>query len=125
MEDKEIKDLFADFQPGISSSFGFMTKLKRNMEAVEIVKRHNSALRKRNRIAVATAAVCGFFMGVCLTLLFPVIGGWISTFAAPLLQFGGFAVDFTIVWWIVVAAVSVITSLNTYEIAMAKLAENG
>lgn len=121
MEEEKITDLFSNFQPELSSSFGFMTKLKRNMEAVEIVKQHNSTLRKRNRVAVAVAAVSGFLMGVALTLLLPVIRECFSTLDMPLLQFSGFAVDYTILWWMVVAAACVLTAINAYEIAMAKL----
>lgn len=121
MEEEKITDLFSNFQPELSSSFGFMTKLKRNMEAVEIVKQHNSTLRKRNRVAVAVAAVSGFFMGVVLTLLLPVIRECFSTLDMPLLQFSVFAVDYTILWWMVVAAACVLTAINAYEIAMAKL----
>lgn len=121
MEEEKITDLFSNFQPELSSSFGFMTKLKRNMEAVEIVKQHNSTLRKRNRVAVAVAAVSGFLMGVALTLLLPLIRECFSTLDMPLLQFSGFAVDYIILWWMVVAAACVLTAINAYEIAMAKL----
>lgn len=121
MEEEKITDLFSNFQPELSSSFGFMTKLKRTMEAVEIVKQHNSTLRKRNRVAVAVAAVSGFLMGVVLTLLLPLIRECFSTLDMPLLQFSGFAVDYIILWWMVVAAACVLTAINAYEIAMAKL----
>lgn len=121
MEEEKITDLFSNFQPELSSSFGFMAKLKRNMEAVEIVKQHNSTLRKRNRVAVAVAAVSGFLMGVALTLLVPLIRECFSTLDMPLLQFSGFAVDYLILWWMVVAAACVLTAINAYEIAMAKL----
>lgn len=116
MEDVKIKDLFSNYQPELSSSCDFMAKLQRNMEAVEIVKRHNAALKKRNVLAVAIAALSGFAMGVILTLLFPLIGNWTSVFHIPLpsLQISGL----TIIGWIVVAAVSVLTALNAYEIAM-------
>lgn len=124
MEEEKITDLFSNFQPELSSSFGFMTKLKRNMEAVEIVKQHNSTLRKRNRVAVAVAAVSGFLMGVALTLLLPVIRECFSTLDMPLLQFSGFAVDYTILWWMVVAAACVLTAINAYEIVIAKFAGN-
>lgn len=36
MEDDKLKDLFSNYEPDLSSSFQFMTKLKKNMEAVEI-----------------------------------------------------------------------------------------
>ncbi len=123
MKDDKIKELFSDFKPELSSSFEFMTKLQRNMEAVEIVKQHQAALKKRNRMAVAIAAVCGFAMGVILTLLFPLISDWVSTLSIslPYLHTGNLKFDFSYVAWLIVAGASVLTSVNAYEIAMAKL----
>lgn len=123
MEDKRLKDLFSGFQPEMSSSFQFMAKLQKNLEAVEIVRRHNAALRKRNRVAVGIAAACGFVAGVALTLLFPLLGDWMSAFniSLPYLRVNSLTVDCSFIAWIIITAVSVITSLNVYEIAMTKL----
>lgn len=123
MEDDKLRNLFNDFQPEISSSFQFMTKLQKNMEAVEILKQHDIALKKRNRFAVVIAAVSGFVMGVILTLLFPLIGNWVSTFSIslPHLQISRLTIDYSFVAWIVMAGVCVIIALNVYEIALVKL----
>ncbi len=123
MEDDKIRNLFDNFEPELSSSFQFMNQLKKNMDAVEIVKQHNVALKKRNRLAVVIAAVSGFIMGVILTLLFPLIGDWVSTFniSIPRLQISTITIDFSFIAWIVMAGVSIITALNAYEIALAKL----
>ncbi|MCM1081785.1 MAG: hypothetical protein NC343_08555 [Muribaculum sp.] len=123
MEDDKIRTLFDNFEPELSSSFQFMNQLKKNMDAVEIVKQHNIALKKRNRLAVVIAAVSGFVMGVILTLLFPLIGDWVSTFniSIPRLQISAITIDFSFFAWIVMAGVSIIAALNAYEIALAKL----
>ncbi len=127
MEDDKIKELFNDFEPELSSSFQFMTKLKRNMEAVEIVKQHNAALKKRNKLAVAIAGVCGFAVGVILTLLFPLLGSWVSTFSIslPHFQIQNITIEYSYLYWVVMAAVSALTAINAYEIAMAKLSQTG
>lgn len=123
MEDDKLKNLFNDFQPELSSSFQFMTKLQKNMEMVEILKQHDIALKKRNKLAVVIAAVSGFVMGIILTLLFPLIGNWVSTFSIslPHLQISSITIDYSFVGWIVMAGVCIITALNAYEIALAKL----
>lgn len=123
MEEDRLKDLFSDFQPELPSSFQFMARLQKNMEAVEIVKQHNLALRRRNKLAVAIAALSGFAMGVILTLLFPLIGDWVSTFSIslPHLHVSSITVDYSFLAWIVMAGVCIITALNAYEIALAKL----
>jgi type II secretory pathway component PulF len=101
-----------------------MTKLQKNMEMVEILKQHDIALKKRNKLAVVIAAVSGFVMGVILTLLFPLITNWVSTFSVslPHLHISNLTIDYSFVSWIVMAGVCIITALNAYEIALAKLA---
>jgi hypothetical protein len=124
MEDDKLRNLFNDFQPELSSSSQFMTKLQKNMEMVEILKQHDIALKKRNKLAVVIAAVSGFVMGVILTLLFPLITNWVSTFSVslPHLHISKLTIDYSFVGGIVMAGVCIITALNAYEIALAKLA---
>ncbi len=124
MEDDKLRNLFNDFQPELSSSSQFMTKLQKNMEMVEILKQHDIALKKRNKLAVVIAAVSGFVMGVILTLLFPLITNWVSTFSVslPHLHISNLTIDYSFVGGIVMAGVCIITALNAYEIALAKLA---
>ncbi len=124
MEDDKLRNLFNDFQPELSSSSQFMTKLQKNMEMVEILKQHDIALKKRNKLAVVIAAVSGFVMGVILTLLFQLIANWISTVSVslPHLHISNLTIDYRVVAWIVMAGACIITALNAYEIALAKLA---
>jgi hypothetical protein len=123
MEDDKIKELFTNFQPEMSSSLQFMAKLQKNMERVEILKQHSIAIKKRNKLAVCIAAAIGFLMGVILTLLFPLIGSWVSTFSIslPHLQISSFTIDYSFVGWIIMAVTCIITALNAYEIALVKL----
>jgi len=124
MEDDKLRNLFNDFQPELSSSSKFMAKLQKNMEMIEFLKQHDIALKKRNKLAVVIAAVSGFVMGVILTLLFPLIANWISTVSVslPHLHISNLTIDYSFVAWIIIAGVCIITALNAYEIALAKLA---
>jgi hypothetical protein len=123
MEDDKLRNLFNDFQPELSSSSKFMAKLQKNMEMIEFLKQHDIALKKRNKLAVVIAAVSGFVMGVILTLLFPLIANWISTVSVslPHLHISNLTIDYSFVAWIIIAGVCIITALNAYEIALAKL----
>lgn len=123
MYENEIKKLFDNFDPELSSSFQFMDRLKRNMDAVEIVRRRTDALKKRSRIAVAIAAVSGFAAGVVFTLLFPLFSSWASTYIIniPHLQISTLTIDYSFVAWIMMAGVSIVTAMNVYEIALARL----
>ncbi len=57
MEDDKLKSLFTNFEPELSSDFKFMNKLERNLNSVEIIKRHTAEVRSRNKKAVAIAAL--------------------------------------------------------------------
>ena len=119
MDDKQLKDIFNRFDPEMPSDFTFLSQLQRSLDAIEVVKQENISLRRRNRIAVAIAAAVGIVVGSLLTLLMPYFGEWMST-----LDIAGrfiLAVDFRIVGLLLVAAVSVIISVNAYELALARL----
>ncbi len=92
------------------------------MEAVEIVKQHNATLRKRNRLAVAIAALCGFIMNMVLYLIFPLINNSASSLSipSPYLLLNSITIDSSFVVWIVMAVISVIITRNVYEIALSK-----
>jgi hypothetical protein len=123
MEDDKLKDLFTNFQPEMSSSLQFMAKLQKDMKRVEFLKQHNLAIKRRNKLAVCIAAAVGFLMGVVLTLLFQLIGSWVSTFSIslPHLQINSITIDYSFVGWIIMAVTCIITALNAYEIALVKL----
>ncbi len=97
------------------------------MEAVEIVRRHNHALKKRNKLAVAIAAGCGFAAGVLFMSLIPLVSDWISTFGISLshIRINSLTVDYSLVAWGLLAVACGITSLNAYEIALAWLTPKG
>lgn len=123
MEDDKIKDLFCNFRPDLGPDALFMAKLEKSMEAIELVRRHTAALRRRNRIAVAVAAFAGFAVGVALTLLFPFVGAWCSTvhLSIPTVVASTITIDWRIWAWIIIAGVCIATSVNAYEITLARL----
>lgn len=116
MEDEKIKDIFKEFDPELSSSFQFITKLQKNMEAMEIVRQYNETQKRRNKWAVAIAGICGFAMGVIMTLLLPFITDWVASisFALSLPP----TLNFTYIVWLLIATVSVLTTVSVYEVAL-------
>lgn len=105
----------------------FMSKLRKNMEAIDMVKHEMRIMKKRNRIAVAVAALTGFVMGVALMLLLPLIGGLASSIDIAIADriLCDITIDWQIAGWIVSSAVCVFTALNAYEIAMARMVAKG
>ncbi len=92
------------------------------MEAVEIVKQYHAAQTRRNRWAVAIAGMAGFAVGVVMTLLFPLITEWIASFnfTIALSHSSTLNFDFRYLAWLLVAALSVLTSVGVYGMASVK-----
>lgn len=105
MEEDSIKKLFDGFNPELTSDTMFMSRLQRNMEAVELVKRNSAAVRRRNKTAVVVAALAGFVTGVLLTLLLPHICSWFSTIDLYLPGFNmqPLTLDTQLLYWLAAA----------------------
>jgi hypothetical protein len=139
MDDNKLKEIFTDFSPEIPSSTLFMERLQHNLESVEIIKRHNTeaietvkrqnkALKKRNKKAAAISAAAGFITGIILTNLLPLLTagitaltGSIAAISSNLPHLPGLTNIYSIITWIIIAAVSITTAINTYEITSVKL----
>lgn len=123
MDDDKIKSLFQDFEPELSSDFNFMSRLHHNLDALELVKQHNGALRKRNKLAVLIAGVFGFVFGIISTLLFPILSNWLSSihFSISELHIAGLTFEPSLVGSLLMAVVCVVLTINVYELALAKL----
>lgn len=123
MEDEKLKELLGSFKPELSSDDLFMARLQSRLDAVEIVRRHSAEVRRHNRIAVVVAALAGFVMGVVMTLLFPLIGDWVSTvdISLPYIAGDSFNVNLRMFAWALTAVVSGITAYNAYIITLSGL----
>ena len=124
MEDDKLKFLFTNFEPELSSDFKFMNKLERNLNSVEIIKRHTAEVRSRNKKAVAIAAFAGFIVGFVFSLFLPYLSNAVSDWQSTLP--GGyimnlFADSFTIIAWAVIAGTSVLAAINTYLVSLSLL----
>lgn len=124
MEDDKLKSLFASFEPDISSDYQFMTKLQRNLNSVEMIKKHAAEERTRSKQAVAIAAIIGFIVGFLFSLSLPYLSNAILNWQLTLptdSMMQAFADNFTIISWGIIGATSVIAALNTYEISLSLL----
>ena len=70
-QDDNIKKLFEDFNPELSSRLDFMARLERNLDAVEIVKQHNSASHKAGRRIAVMSGLAGVVVGLLLAMVMP------------------------------------------------------
>ena len=121
MEDKSIRELFNNFDPELSNDFQFMSRLKNNMDSVELVKKHNLELQRKNRKAVIIAASVGFLFGLLFSMFLPAIGEAVKGMQAGLHP-GSFvsllAANYLPIVLTIIAGGSVFISLNTFDLAL-------
>ncbi len=124
MEDDKLKSLFSNFEPELSSDFQFLNKLQRNLNSVEIIKRHAAEVRSRNKKAVAIAAFVGFIVGFLFSLSLPYLSNAVSDWQLTLpdeSMINTFANNFTMIAWLVIGSTSVLAAINTYEVSISLL----
>lgn len=121
-ENEEFRNLFNNYEPELSSMTQFMDKLRHSLDAVEFVKQRNMAMRRRNRLALVIATLAGFLSGVILTLALPYFVNLFSV-TNVIIPRSGLIIDLRIVTWGLIAVVSVVISLNTYEAIIAKMTQ--
>lgn len=123
MEDDKIKAIFQSYQPELTSDTLFLSRLKRSMNAVELVKQHTEKSRRNNRIAVIVAALTGFVSGIIMTLFLPLINEVIASLGIYMEKFE--LIDMTFILqclgWIMVGGVCVLSAINAYEITLSRL----
>lgn len=124
MEDDKIKEMFAAFNPELPPANDFMERLRHNMEAVEMIRRRQAQLRRQGRKAVAIASLAGFAAGMLFSMMLPWIGATVERM--QLASHAGtwanmLADNYVTISWSVIAAITVFTAINVYEIAIAML----
>lgn len=124
MEDDKLKSLFSDFEPALSSDAQFVSRLRQNMNSVELIRRHTAEVRSRNKKAVAIAAVMGFVIGFLFSLLLPYLSDAVSDWQLTLPDesiMNTVATNFYLIAWMVIGCTSVLAALNTYEVSVSLL----
>lgn len=117
-ENDELRSLFDAFDPGLSSTSDFMSRLDRNIERVEVIKEHQRELRRRGRLAVTLAALAGFVAGALLTLAVPVMQAWLADIARGLpAELSALP---SLLPWVLTALVSMGASREVYETILAR-----
>lgn len=72
MED-DLKEIFVDFEPDLADDFKFMQRLRANLDAVELVRRHAEVRRSRTRRAFLAAILVAFICGFLFALFLPTL----------------------------------------------------
>lgn len=117
-EDKEIRDLFSEFNPRLKSTENdFMERLNRSMDSVEMLCARRKAMNRRNRVASAAAGLVGFVAGFVMALLLPTISGLFGRLieSLPDLSVVERRLVADVLSYIVIGVLTVSASLATYE----------
>lgn len=117
--DDGLKSLFADFSPALSSDRQFMSGLERSLESVEMIKRHNDSLMKVRIKAVVIALLAGFVSGFAFSFAMPYIERFLMklNFMIAGLSVSSMPEAVVVAKWAIAGAVTVLISLNAYEIS--------
>lgn len=121
MDDDKLKQLFGNFNPPLSSDHEFVSRLETRLESVEMIRRHNLSIQKRNRRALILASAAGFIAGIMFTLAIPYLNSLISGLAAAATSSfitGAVIVNVNIISWFLSAAMSVAVALSVYELCI-------
>lgn len=124
MEEDNIKDIFKDFEPELTSDSLFMSQLQGKIKSVELIHQHNATLAKQRRIALGIAAVAGFIVGFLFSFAVPHLGNTLRTFQIatpsiePLMEITH---NYILIVWLLIGAISVFISLNTYDLTLSLL----
>lgn len=118
-ENDEIKELFAGFNPQVGGSRDFMNRLSRNLDTIDMIKKHNIAVRRVNRMAAVIAVIAGFAAGVAATMLLPVLKAAVGTVETPGISFFFMSTPDLVQagLWLLVGVVSVLVALSAYDVS--------
>lgn len=121
MEEDRIKEIFADFNPEISSDISFLARLQSNLDSVEMIRARNKVINKRNKLAVVIAACVGFIAGFLFSIGLPYISAMLGNIinAFPQGVYTHALLDNTLtLTWILIGAATIFISLNTYNASL-------
>ena len=127
MEDKDFKELFNDFEPEMSSDLAFMSRLRDNLDSVEMIRQHNARLHARNRIAIAIAACVGFMVGLMFSLALPYIGSAVNALQSTLPSESVLRIitdNYRLLSWLLIGATTVYATINSDNIALGSLTKD-
>lgn len=94
-----------------------MSKLERNLDAIEFIHEKNEADARRSKIAVATAAIVGVLTGFLLSLTLPWLCRIMESVSSALKP-GTFmmllADNYLVIFWLITGAASTLLAINTF-----------
>lgn len=116
VQDNELKALFSNFDPTLSSHKRFIINLHRRLETIELLHREMASIRRKNRRAVVMAAIAGFVAGVASCLLMPSLASLMTALQIHNTSLSVASPEFSVLLWLLPAGVTLLTSLGIYNL---------
>ena len=127
MEDKELKELFGSFEPEMSSDLSFMSRLRDNLDSVEMIRQHNARQHAISRVALAVAVCAGFVVGFLFSLALPYIGAAVDALQSSLPSGSAMRVvtdNYQLLSWILIAFTAAYATINSYNLTLGALTKS-
>lgn len=125
MDDDKVKELFKGFNPELGmTDTTFMSRLKKGMEAVELVKQHQRKLHSLYKRALLAASIAAFAMGSLLSSLYPTLMKMLSAITLTLpsqLQHTTLSLGQPVICWGMIGSVCLLTALSVYDLTRTRL----
>lgn len=119
MQHDPIKDLFDNYAPELTPADQFLSRVERDLDAVEFIRRRNAAALRCGRIALAVAALVGCVTGYLLSLLMPWLGGIMVSLKEALPDApaaAALADHYSLIAWLIIGSASAILAFNSYDL---------
>ena len=121
-EDDKLREIFSGFEPDMQPDSVFMSRLERNIEQVELIKRQLTATRSRSRRAVVAATFTGFVFGVLSTAFYSHIALFMNYLAAVSNISSNVIGDYSNVFITgILATVGVFLTYSVYDLAKSRI----
>lgn len=119
MEEDKYSELFANFDPDLSSDALFMANLQQKLQTVELVKQRVEIMRQKNRLAMIAASIAGIVSGVISTLAYPTIIETVVGFGKHIPSFATVFNDYSnVISWGVIGSIVLALTFTVYDIAL-------
>lgn len=116
MDDKDLRNLFNDFDPKLTPDNIFMNKMENSLRGVELLNEIQKVDLRRNRLSAYLSFGFGFLSGVIMTLCYPWLADLMKAIFA---SFSNSVVPtdmfISTVVWIFIAAVSICSTFGAYN----------
>lgn len=115
-EDKDLRKIFNDFNPQLSSDRLFMVRLECKLKAMDAVKMQLEKSQRNHKRAIRITAVTGFIFGVVAALSYPMLYAFIADLISSIGRVEILNEYLGIFTWIIICLLGSALTFTTYDL---------